>query len=361
MKVLILSLRYLGDCLLASSLAAPIKQRFPGSEVDLLTFKGNISILDGNATLDRVIGVDAHPSKRQHVSDVFGLWNHYDWAIITQSSTRALSYGYFASHRQSMFYIPENRRNWWKRRLVSNMVAEPDGHKLDTFSALLEPILGDRPELHPECPNASLSTELLEKLNSSPFVVFHLLAQYRDKDWDEGNWCELARRVIAQGFRVVLTGGPSQAERSMLEKFASNFDEDSVLSLAGRLSFGQTGTLIRMARAYVGVDTSATHVAAASGTPTIALFGPTSAKRWGPAPASGRVQFDNSLPLQRAANVTVIRNPEFLGCNRCLSGHETRCPLSRSKGRAECSQTIPLDLVWSELQFRLGLDSSSFA
>ncbi len=361
MRVLILSLRYLGDCLLASSLAAPIKQRFPRSEVDLLTFNGNVSILEGNATLDHIMGVDAHPSKIQHISDVFRLWNRYDWAIITQSSTRALSYGYFASRRQSMFRIPENRRNWWKCRLVSDMVTEPDGHKLDTFSALLEPILDERPELHPECPNATLSTEMLEKLKTSPFVVFHLLAQYRDKDWSEGNWHELARRVIAQGFRVVLTGGPSQTEQSILEKFASSFDEGSVLSLAGRLSFGQTGALIRMARAYVGVDTSATHVAAASGTPTIALFGPTSARRWGPAPASGRVLFDNSLPLQRVANVTVIRNPAFISCNRCQTGHETRCPLSRLKGGAECSQTIPFNLVWAELQFRLGLNSSPFA
>lgn len=41
MKFLIVSLRYLGDCLLAAALAPALKARFPDAQIDMLTFKDN--------------------------------------------------------------------------------------------------------------------------------------------------------------------------------------------------------------------------------------------------------------------------------------------------------------------------------
>lgn len=46
MKFLIVSLRYLGDCLLAAALAPALKARFPKSQIDMLTFKDNAPILE---------------------------------------------------------------------------------------------------------------------------------------------------------------------------------------------------------------------------------------------------------------------------------------------------------------------------
>ncbi|MEJ0045617.1 MAG: glycosyltransferase family 9 protein [Rhodospirillales bacterium] len=42
--------------------------------------------------------------------------------------------------------------------------------------------------------------------------------------------------------------------------------------------------MIRRAKLFVGPDTSASHIAAATGTPTVALFGPSNPVRWGPWP-----------------------------------------------------------------------------
>lgn len=49
MKVLIVSTLYLGDCLIAAGLAAPIKTYLPEAEVHMLTFESNRSILEGGA------------------------------------------------------------------------------------------------------------------------------------------------------------------------------------------------------------------------------------------------------------------------------------------------------------------------
>ena len=71
MKVLIVSTRYLGDCLIAAGLAAPIKTYLPEAEVHMLTFESNRSILEGVQGIDNVIGVKQHPirsSKLRHTN-----------------------------------------------------------------------------------------------------------------------------------------------------------------------------------------------------------------------------------------------------------------------------------------------------
>lgn len=61
MKFLIVSLRYLGDCLLAAALAPALKARFPDAQIDMLTFKDNAPILEGIQDISHVIGVEHHP------------------------------------------------------------------------------------------------------------------------------------------------------------------------------------------------------------------------------------------------------------------------------------------------------------
>ena len=79
--------------------------------------------------------------------------------------------------------------------------------------------------------------------------------------------------------------------------------------------------LLAGAAAYVGPDTSITHLAAASGCPTVALYGPTSPRLIGPWPVGGLAQpWDHAGTIQHRGNVWVVQNPlpclpcEKLGC-----------------------------------------------
>ena len=77
------------------------------------------------------------------------------------------------------------------------------------------------------------------------------------------------------------------------------------------------------ARIYVGPDTSVTHLAAATGCPTVALFGPTDPRVWGPWPAGGLdTPWQASGTIQNRGNVWIVQNPlpclpcTFEGCER---------------------------------------------
>ena len=119
----------------------------------------------------------------------------------------------------------------------------------------------------------------------------------------------LAQHLTNKGLRLAFTGGGGEVEGKRIADVVRFLPKGSYRKFSGALSFGQTAELLRHAALYVGVDTSTTHVAAAVGVPVLALFGPTSACHWGPAPSAGSRNFANHVSLQRSKTVTSRRIP----------------------------------------------------
>lgn len=78
---------------------------------------------------------------------------------------------------------------------------------------------------------------------------------------------------------VVITGGPS--DTALADEIASHMEHRPLVA-AGRTSLGQMAGLLDRASVLVAVDTSAGHIAAAVGTPVVALFGPGDPRIWAP-------------------------------------------------------------------------------
>ncbi|MCL6622642.1 MAG: lipopolysaccharide heptosyltransferase I [Syntrophobacterales bacterium] len=112
-----------------------------------------------------------------------------------------------------------------------------------------------------------------------PLVVLHPGARWPSKLWPVEHWAALAAALGHEGFRVALTG--SDADRGLTQAIASRVG-DEVLDLAGRTDLGELAWVLQRARLMVSVDTGPMHLAAALGTPVVALFGPTAPWRTGP-------------------------------------------------------------------------------
>ena len=141
MKFLIVSLRYLGDCLLAAALAPALKARFPDAQIDMLTFKDNAPILEGVQDISHVIGVEHHPNKFVQACSHLASWNKYDWAFITMNSTRTVLYGYFAAKHQVMVRPYPSLEELWKRILITDQIDFVGGQILERT----QPLLGELP------------------------------------------------------------------------------------------------------------------------------------------------------------------------------------------------------------------------
>lgn len=107
-------------------------------------------------------------------------------------------------------------------------------------------------------------------------------ARMHTKRWPVEHWVEIVNWLADQGIAPVMTG--SAAERGLgLEVAArSGAGIEGAVVLAGDLDLMESAAVAAQALAFVGPDTGMSHLAAATGVPTIAIFGPTNPARYAP-------------------------------------------------------------------------------
>jgi heptosyltransferase I len=149
------------------------------------------------------------------------------------------------------------------------------------------------------------------------------------KQWPMERWVELARRLVAAGYGVELSGAPSDREKSKaLMQELSNAGV-AVLDQTGKFNLFELARRLRASHAVIAVDTGIMHLAAAVGILTIGLHGPSPARRWG---AVGARAYHIESPCP--------------GCGFLDLGFEY------PKTVPPCMEAITVDRVWDEFQLR---------
>ena len=107
------------------------------------------------------------------------------------------------------------------------------------------------------------------------FLALHPGSGSAAKNWPADGFGALVRSRVA-GRRWLLVSGPAD------EKGTARLADLPGAVLARDLPLRVLGALLGQAGLYVGNDSGVTHLAAAAGAPTLALFGPTAAETWAP-------------------------------------------------------------------------------
>jgi heptosyltransferase-1 len=136
----------------------------------------------------------------------------------------------------------------------------------------------------------------LEQMGPQRFAVLQAFSSKVNKEWPAAEVIAFAERIAADGIQPVLRWGPgeeSRAEALMtlskksssppISSSASSSSNSSLpLVLAPATTPASSARLAARAALFVGADTGPTHLAAAAGVPTLALFGPTPVERFSP-------------------------------------------------------------------------------
>jgi len=350
--ILVISLRYFGDVLLATPLIRSLRRAYPGAQIDALLFAGTEGMLEGNTDVRRVATVPERPSSAEQRALVRKLWRQYDLAVIAETGDRPHLYAWFAARRRMGLLPPQLGKRWSKHRLLAKGVtataSEPRFQAYAHLSRAME--LDYQPDV--VVPTAGTSPQqLCDWLGFDPakvrYAVLHLAPRFRYKRWNAHGWRELISWLRQRGFQVVVTGGNAQAEREYVEQVLGG-SANEVVNLSGRLRFAQTADLLRSAALYVGPDTATTHLAAACGTPTLALYGPTDPGIWGPLPHGGLdLPYARSAPLQQRGNVRVLQESSLPcvpcqqeGCERRRESYSACLDLMRAERVIEVAQRL---------------------
>lgn len=118
-------------------------------------------------------------------------------------------------------------------------------------------------------------------------AVVHPGAGYPAKQWPVGRFAEVARTLAAGGHPVAVTG--SAAERELTQQVVARAGLGCAAQWAGRTSLGELAALVSRAAVLVCGDTGIAHLATAYRTPSVVLFGPVPATRWGPPPGGPHI------------------------------------------------------------------------
>jgi lipopolysaccharide heptosyltransferase III len=317
-KILVVALRRLGDVLLTTPLIRSLRRAWPDATIDALVFADTAGILAGNPDLDGVVTMPARPSAAQSLALAARLWRRYALAISTQCGDRP-SFFAFVAGRVRVGPVEDNFSGRLKRLSFRRSVAYAPGvHRVEEMLRLVD-ALGIARVAELVAPRAAHSP----LAPNGDFAVIHAAPMYRYKQWTGDGWRALAAALSARGLAVVATGGPAKNERDYLDAVWTG-DGISVRRLDGQLGWRELAGLLGQARVYIGPDTSVTHLAAAAGCPTVALYGPTDPRLWGPWPVGGLdTAWEAAGAIQRRGNVWLVQNP--LPCMPCqLEGCERR-------------------------------------
>jgi heptosyltransferase-3 len=312
-RILVVSLRRIGDMLLTTPLIRSLKRAWPDASIDVLAFTGSAAIVTGNPDVDRVIAVPARPKLGETLALAARLFKRYDLAISTQPGDRPTLFTLLAGRRHCGLIDADGPA--LGRAVKSSLLhratpASATIHRIEQMLRLADALGVPRvPEV--VCP-APLGFAPDEK-----YAVIHASPMFRYKQWAPECWRALAAGLKQRGLSVVAIGGPDPAERQYLD------DVWQGSLTIHQLSWPQNVTLVQGARLFVGPDTSTTHLAAATGCPTVALFGPTDPRIWGPWPHGGLdAPWQASGAIQNRGNVWLVQNPlpcwpcQLEGCER---------------------------------------------
>jgi len=121
---------------------------------------------------------------------------------------------------------------------------------------------------------------LLEKyhLENKKFIAVNPVAYWETKLWDDEKFAGLADSIKTKlNMEVVFTGSAKES----IEKITTRMQAKAV-NLAGETTLPELAYLYQKALLLVTTDSGPMHLAAAVGTPVVALFGPTDPQRTGP-------------------------------------------------------------------------------
>lgn len=340
-RILVIAMRYLGDVLLTTPLIRSLRQAYPDARLDVLVFRNTASMLEGNPDISHIITTPNRPKFPDYWHNFGQLFRQYDLAIATQAGDRPFLYALLAAPLRVAVVPLKNTTGWWKRFFVQHWTEFDDD---DTHTVLQHLKLLDLINV-PRCfslvpPQIGSSEQLAQQFpflaDNTGYAVLHSHPQWTYKQWTVAGWVEIGLYLKERGLKLILSGGPAQEEIDYVANIQRQLPEDTI-NLAGRVSLAQLAHIIAQAKLFIGPDTGITHLAAATGIPVIALYGPTNPVKWAPWPVGYN---QNINPFHKTGSQHVNNVHLIQGTADCVPCHLEGCDKHR-ESRSQCLDTLP--------------------
>lgn len=294
-RVLVTKLRHHGDVLLASPVLGTLKRHLPEAEIDALVYRETRDMLAGHPALTQLQLVTKSGTLRDEWRLLQSLISRrYDLLIHLTSSTRG---AWLARILKPAISVAPQHPGRLYRNSFTHLYRHANARhivecNLDALRRIgIWPEEADKDLILKPGAEAELSIEAHLSdlgLEAGKFILIHPTSRWLFKCWPEAKVARLVSSLTERGHRLVFSSGPDAQEIGMIERIQALLPAPAP-SLAGRLTLKELAALMARARLFIGMDSAPMHMAAAMGTPVVALFGPSGCNIWGPWRVRARV------------------------------------------------------------------------
>lgn len=306
MRILIIKLSSIGDVVHALPAAAFLKRAAPETHISWVVERRAGAILKDSPVIDRLIEIDSRSWRRnmlnsETVSDARARLQEIkqsgaernggkaDVAIDFQGLIKSGIVARASGAARRIGFASDELREKASRVFLTDQVNTSHlGHVIEKNLALARAAVGingaatdSTPYEFPLAldPEDDLFAESEAGARDNRFAILNPGGGWTTKLWPAERYGQLADLLLEQhGLASIITYGPG--EEALADRVAASSQAKAARPLASTLK--QFIALARRASLFVGGDTGPLHLAAASATPIVGIYGPTSAERNGP-------------------------------------------------------------------------------
>ena len=286
MNILLIQLKRIGDLILTTPAIAAIREKYPHANISLIISAGTRELLPAIRALDRTF------IARGKIGDAAAWFTlarrKYDLCLDFTRTDRSAFLTLLSGARKRITTDHPKQRVKIRALSYNELVQSPIRlmHTVDYHLALLAPL-----GIHnaPQTVRLDLPASAMERVSRvlddakvrGEFLLVHPGSARAEKFWEPDRWAALIAFAAEQGLTCIVTGGSSPLEKSHIARIKANARQPFI-DLSGRLDLLTLAALIKHARLIITVDSAPMHLAAATQTPQVVLFGPTNPLHWRP-------------------------------------------------------------------------------
>lgn len=349
-RALVIKMRHHGDVLLSSPLFSRLKKEVPEARIEAFIYKDTLPMLEGHPAIDDFLLYDREwkkgPVWKKILAELRLLQTirsrGYDLVINLTEGDRGAIAAWVSGSRCRVGLDPKGSGFFGKRQVYTHVVKSCPHprhaveRQLDVLRRIgIFPVVEDR-DLFLNIPLSDrervVSLLREEEIFPGSYILIHPVSRWKFKCLSTRQIAQLVLALHARGMRIVMSAGQDKEEVAMVKEILSQAPNVPVLNCAGKLTLKELSALIAMAKALICVDSVPLHIASATKTPVIAVFGPTSEQTWGP------------WMHPRAKVVT-----QMFSCRPC---YQDGCGGSK---KSDCLLSIPPASILAALEEVLGL------
>jgi ADP-heptose:LPS heptosyltransferase len=286
MRILFITATRIGDAVLSSGVLRHLITRHPGARVTIAAGRVCAPFFEAVPGLERLIEIDKKPLDLHWL----GLWAAAvprRWDLVVDLRASAIAYLLRAD----------------RRMVIGSRGQYGQQHRVEELASLLDLDAPPPPTVWLAARHVDTAARLIP--DGSPVLAVGPAANWPGKQWPAPRFVELVQRLTGPG--GILAGArlavlAAAHERAQAQAVLEAVPAERRIDLAGAVDLPTAAACLRRCALFVGNDSGLMHLAAAAGTPTLGLFGPSPDGRyrpWGPHAAFARTRESSAELLAR--------------------------------------------------------------